>query len=122
MTPSKPPGILETISVSMNTTRNNGSQRFLIDHQFLACCGDSDGIVLIFRVVGFVESRSMAFAQIYCSALGMRRSMKPSLAGIRPLPLLRRFSSPDPMEHRTKCFRVPAVRVSNVSNKKVVFL
>ncbi|XP_074582263.1 protein FATTY ACID EXPORT 1, chloroplastic-like [Curcuma longa] len=61
----------------------------------------------------------MAFAQIYCPALGMRTSMKPSLAGIRPLPLLRRFSSPDPMEHRAKWFAVPAVRVSNVSNKKL---
>lgn len=63
----------------------------------------------------------MAFAQINCLALGMRTSMKPSLGGIRPLPLLRRFSSPDLMEQRAKWFRVPAVRVSNVSNKKVVF-
>ncbi|XP_074587482.1 protein FATTY ACID EXPORT 1, chloroplastic-like [Curcuma longa] len=54
----------------------------------------------------------MASAQIYGPGLGMRSSMKPSLASIRPSLPLRT------MELRINCFKVPAVRVSNISNRK----
>lgn len=74
-----------------------------------------------FCAIGFAESRSMAFAQIYGPGLGMRSSMKQSLAGIRPSLPLSRVSSLDTMELRIKCFKVPAVRVSNISRRKVIF-
>ncbi|XP_042435090.1 protein FATTY ACID EXPORT 1, chloroplastic-like [Zingiber officinale] len=54
----------------------------------------------------------MASAQIYGPGLGMRSSMKPSLAAIRPSLPLRT------MEFRIKCFKVPSVRVINISNRK----
>ncbi|RRT55150.1 hypothetical protein B296_00048654 [Ensete ventricosum] len=61
---------------------------------------------------------SMAVSQFYGSGLAAKWSMR-SVEGLRPLPLWPRVASFGSSDLKSKYFKVPAIRVSNISGRKV---
>ncbi|THU57472.1 hypothetical protein C4D60_Mb03t03890 [Musa balbisiana] len=64
------------------------------------------------------RSSSMAVSQLYGSGLAAKWSMR-SLEGLRPLPLWPRVASSGSPYLKSKYFEVPAIRVSNISGRKL---
>ncbi|CAL9046760.1 protein FATTY ACID EXPORT 1, chloroplastic-like isoform X1 [Musa acuminata AAA Group] len=61
---------------------------------------------------------SMAVSQLYGSGLAAKWSMR-SLEGLRPLPLWPRVASSGSPDLKSNYFKVPAIRVSNISGRKL---